>query len=40
MAELRALLLANADDGAPDGGGEGGGGEGGGGYGIFLRFAI
>ena len=28
MAELRALLLVNADDGAPDGGGEGGGGEG------------
>ena len=26
MAELRALLLVNADDGAPDGGGEGGGG--------------
>jgi len=28
MAALRALLLVNADDGAPDGGGEGGGGEG------------
>ena len=28
IAALRALLLVNADDGAPDGGGEGGGGEG------------